>query len=109
MQKLLPLLFAIAFFLGACATDKANWQSRIDSYTYDQAVVELGPPDKEAKLTDGTKVAEWLTTPSRMQYGHTTYLGHGMVDYTASSSPNYYLRLTFDASGKLQSFKKYAK
>jgi hypothetical protein len=79
MRKLLPFIFGIAFLLSACATDKTNWQSRIGSYTYDQAVIELGPPDKEAKLTDGTKVAEWLTTPSRAQYGHTTYLGHGSI------------------------------
>ncbi len=44
-----------------CASTKIDWSSRIGNYTYDQAVIELGPPDKYAKLTDGTVVAEWMT------------------------------------------------
>ena len=109
MKKLLTFVFGIALLLSACATNKIDWQSRVGSYTYDDAVTEFGPPDKEATLTTGTKVAEWMTWKGRTQYGHTSYLGHGIVDYTASNSPDYYLRLTFDSSGKLQSFKKYAK
>ncbi len=38
-----------------------DWNSRVGSYTYDQAVTELGPPDKQAKLDDGKTVAEWIT------------------------------------------------
>ncbi|HWH71078.1 MAG TPA: hypothetical protein VNT26_16950, partial [Candidatus Sulfotelmatobacter sp.] len=30
------------------------------TYTYDRAVVELGPPDKFAKLTNGGTVTEWI-------------------------------------------------
>ncbi len=44
-----------------CSTYQIDWNSRIGTYTYDQAVSDLGPPDKSAKLTDGTIVAEWLT------------------------------------------------
>jgi len=38
-----------------------DWNSRIGSYTYDQTVTDLGPPDKQTKLTDGKTVAEWVT------------------------------------------------
>lgn len=109
MRKLLPLIFGIALLLTACATTKVDWQSRVGNYTFDQAVLEFGPPDKQAKLTDGSIVAEWLTWHGRAQYGHATYIGYGMVDYSAANSPDYYLRLTFDPSARLQSFKKYAK
>ncbi|HXT39774.1 MAG TPA: hypothetical protein VN887_07110 [Candidatus Angelobacter sp.] len=35
-----------------------EWISRIGVCNSDQAVIGLGPPDKSAKLTDGTVVAE---------------------------------------------------
>ena len=58
---LLVLELALCLFLVGCASTKIDWNSRIGNYTYDQAVTELGPPDKQAKLTDGTVVAEWMT------------------------------------------------
>ena len=50
-----------ALVLAGCVTQKIDWSARVGNYTYDQAVMELGPPDKSAKLTDGTVVADWLT------------------------------------------------
>src|SRR2546422_1315490 len=56
------VLAMAAFFLSGCkTTPKVDWNSRVGNYTYDQAVAELGPPDKSAKLSDGTMVAEWMT------------------------------------------------
>src|SRR5690242_15264115 len=55
------LILGLCVFLIGCASTKIDWNSRIGNYTYDQAVLELGPPDKDAKLTDGTVVAEWMT------------------------------------------------
>jgi hypothetical protein len=110
MKKVVGLVAAIALFFGACATQpKVDWQGRVGNYTYDQAVLELGPPDKNAQLTDGARVAEWLTARSRQG---ATWVGHprgGWMQTVDSPSPDYYLRLTFDANGKLQSWKKYAK
>ena len=96
---------------------KIDWTSRISHYTYDQAVTELGPPDKSAKLTDGSTVAEWLT-----QHGYVThypppliyaypyhYYGPLYPGYYDSYSPNYYLRLIFGPDGQLQSWKKFSK
>src|SRR5262245_60285234 len=61
--------------LGACATaPKIDWNSRVGTYTHDQAVLELGPPDRSASLTDGTKVVEWLMAHGRI-YGFTDYSG----------------------------------
>jgi hypothetical protein len=55
------LLMTLAILFAGCATQKKiDWAGRIGNYTFDQAVTELGPPDKQAKLQDGTVVAEWL-------------------------------------------------
>ena len=109
MKKLIALVFGIAVLVAGCATTpKIDWQSRVGNYTYDQAVLDFGPPDKYAKLGDGTQVAEWLTSRGRSS-GYSSYVGRNSVYYSDASSPDYYLRLSFDASGRLQSYKKYAK
>lgn len=105
------MLSAAVILLAACATGpKVNWESRVGSYTYDQAVIELGPPDKSAKLTDGTQVSEWLTSRGR-QTGYVTHGGwrSGWFQVNDHIAPDYFLRLTFDSNGTLQAAKKYAK
>ena len=52
----------LVLWLTGCASMRADWGARVGHYTYDQAVTDMGPPDKQAKLTDGTLVAEWLVT-----------------------------------------------
>jgi hypothetical protein len=112
-------LALVMLCLGAgCATHRIDWQSRIGNYTYDQALTELGPPDKSAKLTDGSVVADWLTQHSQvfLAPGATTFYpygpgGIGMVgsQATAINTPDYYLRLTFDPAGKLKTWKNFAR
>jgi len=51
----------LVVLLAGCATSKIDWAGRVGNYTYDQAITELGPPDREAKLSDGTIVADWIT------------------------------------------------
>ena len=119
LLRLLPAL-ALAALLSACSTTKIDWNSRVGVYTYDQAVVDLGPPDKSAKLSDGTVVADWLTRRGRsggtmgMYYGpayYPRYHGYYPVapyDYDPPS-PDYFLRLTFGPDGKLQTWKKFVR
>ena len=108
----LPLLLAV-WILNGCATHSVDWNARIGNLTYDQAVLELGPPSKQAKLEDGTVVAEWQTQRGRTQtyypptyYG--AYRGYAPV-YGApvvSSTPDVFLRLTFNPESRLSAFKK---
>src|SRR5512137_1440577 len=57
---LLPLICLMAWLTG-CATSRVDWAARIGHYTYDEAVADLGAPDKQDELADGARVAEWLT------------------------------------------------
>jgi hypothetical protein len=107
-------LFLLLGFLG-CAAPRIDWAGRIGSYTYDQAVLELGPPDKQARVEDGTVVADWLTQRGRMvvygTYGY-PYCFYGPVYppyFESYSFPDYYLRLIFGPDGRLKTWKKYAR
>jgi hypothetical protein len=114
-MKTILLTLLAAFVVAGCATGpKIDWAGRVGHYTYDQAVLELGPPDKVAKLDSGIIVANWITrqgyaynTGGAVTYGY--YPGTVIVpSYTQNYSPTYYLRLTFGTDGKLAEWKKYA-
>ena len=117
----LVAILGICVFLTGCAGTKIDWNSRVGIYTYDQAVTELGPPDKSAKLTDGTAVAEWMTRRGYsggsvgFMYGY-GYPYHGYPYYHYPSyylaeppAPDYFIRLTFGPDGKLQAYKRVAR
>lgn len=100
----------IVGLVASCATaPKIDWASRVGTYTYDQAVLELGPPDKSAELTDGTLIAEWY---SRRASGPAFSFGVGTgfsgrstgvsvgQSVTTTPAPGQ-LRLTFDRDRKL--------
>ena len=116
LQAAVVAALFLAVLLGGCATRKIDWGARVGTYTFDQAVAEIGPPDKQAKLTDGTLVAEWLTRKGyRQVYATGAYYGYpyGGMGYPPTIvdtySPDYFLRLTFGADGRLQAWKKLAK
>jgi hypothetical protein len=111
----------LASLVTGCATYRIDWNNRVGNYTYDQAIAELGPPDKSAKLTDGTTVAEWLTR--RGYSGGSVAIAHGYgypyypydghyyhpwpyYYYSEPPSADYYIRLTFGPDGKLQSWRR---
>ena len=108
--------FGFGLLLIGCASYQVDWNSRIGNYTYDQAVAELGPPDKSAKLSDGTTVAEWMTR--RGYSGGTVGIVYGYGypyyycpppfyhPYYDPPSPDYFIRLTFGPDGKLQAWKR---
>ena len=58
---LMLLAMALAFVVGCKTTPPVDWNARVGTYTFDQAVTDLGPPDGQAKLTDGKTVAKWIT------------------------------------------------
>ena len=104
-------LFALSF-TGCKSTPKVDWNSRVGNYTYDQAVADMGPPDKSTTLTDGRVVADWIKRSNgSVSFGVGTgyWGGGGGVGVGQSVSSGYgehVLRLTFDPDHKLQSWSK---
>lgn len=112
--KWLPPLLAVA--LAGCVTaPRIDWAARVGNYTYDQAVTEFGPPDKSAKLSDGTTVAEWQERPEQVIVSPGPYFATpGYFEplppmYSETRFPADYLRLTFAPDGRLKQFKKFAR
>jgi len=100
-----------ALYVG-CATAQIDWNTRVGVYTYDQAIHELGPPDKQAKLSDGQNVAEWVThhyNGSSFAVGTGFYGRPGGVGVIQSVGQNGYdtsLRLTFTTNNILANWSK---
>lgn len=107
------VLLLLALVLTGCSTTrKVDWNSRVGYYTYDQAILELGPPDKQAKLTDGQTVAEWITRRSGgvgLTIGTGTYgggTGVGVSQTVGSGYTDRVLKLIFDTEGRLSNWSK---
>lgn len=108
---------------AGCATRPTiDWSNRMGSYTYDQAVMDYGPPDKSAVLSDQTLVAEWLTGrgayhsvgPAFGHYGpayrrHGYHPGYAFESSHIVRTPDRHLRLIFDPAGKLQNWQTFNK
>ena len=123
-MKTLRSLAAVAavvcasLLLAGCATHRIDWSARVGVYTMDQAIADFGPPDKQARLADGTIVAEWLTergyhytyVSGPYYYHHWRgFCGPVYPSYWDSYSPDYFLRLTFGPDGKLKTWKRFSK
>ena len=105
------LLLAVSTLLnsGCKSTPKVDWDSRVGSFTYDQAVVELGPPDRSTPLSDGRVVADWITRSSGgVSFGVGTgywvgNTGVGVGQTVGTGYSDRVLRLTFGPDHKLVS------
>ena|ERR1041385_987543 len=108
----LPLALLGIVPAGCQTAPKIDWDSRVGTHTYDQAVSDLGPPDKSAKLSDGKTVAEWISRRSDgMSFGLGTgfYGSHsavGVGQSIGSGAGDRVLRLVFGADNKLATWSK---
>ena len=108
------LLAVLAVANPGCAS-KPDWNQRVGTFTFDDAVRELGPPVSSSPLSDGSTVAEWF-----LKYGAQMSFGFGSSMYgpsggvgagqTVSTPPKaHFLRLTFNPEGKLQRWEKFTR
>jgi hypothetical protein len=103
----LPVIsFLFAFLAGCTTTPPIDWNSRVGLYTYQQAVADLGRPNRQAKLSDGTTVYKWSAQPAvnpNLNTGMSYYGSTGFTsNQTASPGVNdQMLQLTFDTNGVL--------
>lgn len=106
----LASLMALLVFAG-CA-GRRKWDERIGHFSLDQAIREMGPPDKMATTSDGFTVAEWLVAGPAY---YTTYGGgwgarHGGFGCTmVDAGPATVMRLTFDPAHTLASYRKFSR
>ena len=106
------LTLATALITGCKTTRPIDWSSRVGTYTFDQAVTELGPPDKQTTLSDGKLVAQWITHRnggSSFSIGtgfYTGPVGVGVGQTTGSAYPDKILTLTFGTNQVLAAFSK---
>jgi hypothetical protein len=98
----------LVLWLTGCASMRVDWGTRIGHYTYDQAVTDMGPPDKQAKLNDGTLVAEWLMDRGgTYAYSNPGPYGPFYPSYVSTyTAPSRYMRLTFGPDGQLTAWKR---
>jgi hypothetical protein len=122
IMKLRRLLFIVLVLLvGGCASGTkavikdVDWGSRIGTYTYEEALAEMGKPDVIGQSSEGT-IAEWVLERSPnvtfgfgfggVGYGRHTSTGVG-VGTTVSPPPSgEYLHLRFDNEGKLAEWRR---
>ena len=105
----LPIAFCLAVLLLGCATTRIDWNSRIGQYTYDDAVIELGVPDRQAELSDGSIVGEWLVRRGGA-YGQAHFFpGSRFHTYDINEMPDGYLRLVFGPDKLLRSANRFAR
>ena len=101
-------LIVLALLAGACVSGpKANikdidWGKRIGTYTYEEALAELGEPNVLTETNEGA-IAEWMLRRSPTVSFSFGVGGPGVGVGTSVSPPpsGEYLRLRFDKDGKL--------
>lgn len=114
-------IVALALGITGCASHpKGNvaaidWNSRIGAYTYDQAVAELGRPDVAGESSGG-KFCEWVVKRNPQMsfgfgvgtgsFGPRGGVGVGVGSTITPPPSGEYLRLQFDAVGKLKEWSK---
>jgi len=110
-KGLLPvvLFFVVTFISGCVTAPPVDWDSRVGHYTYAQAVNELGLPNRQIRLSNGTTEFRWFPRPAPGSAGvNRTGINYNGINNGFGAGPNIspgldnsYLQLTFDANGVL--------
>ena len=110
----------LSLALAGCASrpkldPHTDWNSRVGSYTYDQAVAELGKPDAINESNEG-KTADWILKRGSLVsfgfgvgqgiYGAHSAAGVGVGTSISPPPHGEYLHLTFDKEGELTGWSK---
>ena len=109
MKSPVALLSVLLLLLTACSSTRHAWDTRIGTYTFNDAVQELGVPEATFTHADGSFTAEWLNRRGSTEYVRAFPLStHSRNRYSTPSpyhvhrTPDTYLLLTFDAEERLK-------
>ena len=107
MRPIAQLLLLAATLAAGCTTPpQIDWDSRVGSQTFDATVSQLGPPDKTASLTDGTRVSEWLSVRGTSSPSYHSFPDGRVIRTEGTRGADRWLQLTFTPDGKLKSWKR---
>jgi hypothetical protein len=102
-------LAGLLWVAGCESYGTAEWPKRIGTYSLDDAVKELGPPERQATTTDGFTVGQWLVARSRVYSRTPGMWGWSSLGSDVSSTPDLFLQLTFGKDGRLTAWKRVQK
>lgn len=126
MNTKLCLLAAVLIVQSGCSSSpkpniskseasKINWSERVGTYTYDQAIADLGKPAVVGESSIG-KTVEWVLRRSPQMsfgfgvgggsYGGGSGVGVGVGSGVSPPSHGENLRLVFGGDGKLKEWTK---
>ena len=101
--------------LSKSAIETIDWSPRIGTYTWAEAMVDLGRPSMTGEETDG-KFAEWVLRRSPQMsfglgvgsgsYGRSGGVGVGVGSSVSPPPRGENLRLKFDQAGKLKEWRR---
>ena len=115
------LIIVLTLLTASCASGtkatvkNIDWGSRIGTYTYEEALAELGEPDVIGQSSEGM-IAEWVLERSPAvsfgfgfgsgSHGHHTSTGVGVGTSVSPPPSGEYLHLRFNKEGKLAEWTK---
>ena len=102
------LFLAIVFITGCATAPPVDWNSRVGHYTYAQALHELGPPNRQVRLSSGATEFKWFLQPHGVAGIPNNGMnnGFGVGQNISPAFNDRYLQLTFDAKGLLTDWSK---
>jgi hypothetical protein len=103
------LFFAMALIHGCATAPPVDWDSRVGNYTYTQAINELGPPNRQAHLSNGAMELKWFLQPGGGIGTQNNNLNNGFgvgQNMNPTAISDRYLELTFDNKGVLSAWSK---
>ncbi len=101
----LPLLVALAL-VGCQTKPKIDWDAWVGTADYDQVVRRLGPPEKETRLSDGSRIGDWFLSQGQMMSSFHSMPDGRILPGHVQKFPDRFVRLSFDKKDVLQGWER---